>query len=108
MATVVHIRIFPHGAEFAGTGPARLVDLVDDREGAGLPLSCRGGNCGICRVHVLRGAELLEPATARERETLHFARADGDERLGCQLSLRVDARGELELLLSSSAGSAGS
>jgi ferredoxin len=106
MACVVRIRIFPHGAELVGVGPARLLDLIDDREGVGLPVSCRGGNCGICRVRVLRGAELLEQASRRERETLHFAQARAEERLGCQLSLCVDASGLLELELSSTDASA--
>jgi ferredoxin len=108
MAGVVRIRIFPHGAELLGVPPARLIDLIDDREGVGFPLSCRGGNCGVCRVHVLRGADLLEPASRRERETLRSAHAADDERLGCQLNLAPDACGELELALSSSGAAAGS
>jgi ferredoxin len=108
MASVVRIRILPHGAEVLGSGASRLVDLIDDREGVGLPLSCRGGNCAVCRVHVTRGTDLLEPASPRELETLHFARAAADERLGCQLCLRSDARGEVELVLSSTSASAGS
>jgi ferredoxin len=106
MASVVRIRIFPHGTELDCVGPARLVDLIDDREGVGLPLSCRGGTCATCRVRVQRGAELLEPASARERETLHSAGAAADERLGCQLSVCANASGEL--VLSSIGAAAGS
>jgi ferredoxin len=106
MASVVRIRIIPHGIELNCLGPARLIDLIDDLAAGGLPLSCRGGTCATCRVRVERGAELLEPASARERETLHSAGAASDERLGCQLSVCADASGELQL--SSTGAAAGS
>lgn len=109
MACVVRIRILPHGAELSGQGPVRLLDLADEHErAAGLSFSCRGANCGVCRVRVVHGAELLELASTRERDTLRFAHAADDERLGCQLSVRADADGVIELELSSTAASAGS
>jgi ferredoxin len=108
MAAMVRIRVLPHGTEWTAQGPARLLDLLDDRGGAGLPVSCRGANCGICRVRVKRGGDLLEPAAPRELEVLASAGAGGDERLGCQIFLRDQAEGELELSLSSSSASAGS
>lgn len=86
----------------------RLVDLIDDRQGVGLPLACRGATCGICRVHVLQGAELLEPPSRRERERLHYGGSAADERYGCQLSVRADAEGEVTLSVSSSDAPAGS
>jgi ferredoxin len=108
MAAMVRIRIFPHDdAEWTAEGPARLLDLLDDR-GGGLPVSCRGANCGVCRVRVRRGADLLAPAERRERETLDLLHAASDERLGCQVQLRDQADGELVLMLSSSSESAGS
>jgi ferredoxin len=108
MAAMVRIRILPHETEWTAEGPERLLDLLDDGGGGQLPVSCRGANCGVCRVRVLRGADLLEPALPRERETLAAAGARADERLACQLLVSSGAEGELELLLSSSSSSAGS
>lgn len=81
----------------------RLVDAIDDVRGIGLPLSCRGGRCGVCRVRVLSGAAAFEPASAREQESLRFAWALPDERHGCQLVVKED-EGEAELLLSGQTG----
>lgn len=105
---MVRIRILPHLAELTAEGPVRLLDVLDDRGGVGLPLSCRGANCAICRVRVLRGRELLEPPVAREQDTLRANGAGADERLACQICLVSAAHGELELALSSSSASAGS
>jgi ferredoxin len=105
---MVRIRVLPYFAEFTVEGPARLVDVLDDHGGRGLPLSCRGATCAICRVQVRRGQELLEPAAARELETLRGAGAAADERLACQIDLRPDVHGELELALSSTSASVGS
>lgn len=105
---MVRIRILPYLVELAVEGPARLVDVLDEQGGVGPPLSCRGATCAICRVQVRRGEELLEPASARELETLHGAGAAPDERLACQIGLRPDVHGQLELALSSTSASAGS
>ena len=105
---MVRIRILPYLAELTAEGPARLVDVLDDQEGVGLPFACRGATCAICRVRVLRGQELLEPAQRREQETLQAAGAAADERLACQIGLLPAAQGELELAVSSSSASAGS
>ncbi len=105
---MVRIRILPYLGELTAEGPVRLIDVLDDQGNVGLPLSCRGANCAICRVRVLRGQELLEPAAAREQETLRAAGAGADERLACQIGLLPAAHGELELALSSSSASAGS
>lgn len=78
----------------------RLVDVIDDLRGVGLPLSCRGGRCGVCKVRVLSGAESFEPASPREQESLRFSLAAPDERFGCQLTVVAGAEGEAELLLS--------
>lgn len=101
---MVRIRIQPHGQLFDAQGSERLVDVIDDLAGVGLPLACRGGRCGVCRVHVRTGADCFEPAAFREREALRFAYAEPDERMGCQLVLRADADGEVELELSARAG----
>jgi ferredoxin len=66
----------------------RLVDVCD-RESAPVPFSCRSACCGTCRVMVLEGGDLLEPAAEDELEVLD---AFGDDpaavRLACQAQLR--------------------
>lgn len=74
--------------------------MIDDLQAVGLPLACRGARCGVCRVRVLSGASSFEPASPREQESLRFALAAPDERFGCQLTVRAEADGEAELLLS--------
>jgi ferredoxin len=72
-------------------GETRLVDLCD-QESAPVPFSCRSACCGTCRVSVLEGGELLEPAEEDELEVLD---AFGDDpavvRLACQARLRAGA-----------------
>ena len=53
----------------------------------GLPVAsaCSGqGACGKCVMTVLRGADLLEPASGRETAVLAKNGADTNQRLGCQ------------------------
>ena len=64
-------------------GPDRLVDICDEA-GAPVAFSCRDGNCATCRVEVLAGIHLLEPAGAAEREVLDRLSAPANERLACQ------------------------
>jgi ferredoxin len=66
----------------------RLVDVADALPGAGLPSACRHANCGLCRVWVLEGAELLAPPEAPERVLLSRLAAPAGVRLGCQVRLR--------------------
>jgi ferredoxin len=86
--------------ELEAEGDLRLLDLIDEARFVAFPLSCRGAHCGVCRVHVLRGAEHLTEAAPAERETLARLQADADDRLACQLWLRDKSSGELVLRLS--------
>lgn len=65
-----------------------LIDVCDDAR-APVQLSCRGANCGICRVEVLAGAELLDPPRADELEVLRLAGAPPGHRLACQAVVRT-------------------
>ena len=73
------------GCEIAGAAGDRLLDLLDDLSRHGLPLACRGGNCGTCRVRVLHGQDALVPPTAAEQKLLELCGAQRSERLGCQI-----------------------
>jgi ferredoxin len=50
----------------------KSVSLLEHIENAALrsPFGCRVGTCGTCVVEVLKGAELLEPASSMEEDTL--------------------------------------
>lgn len=96
---MLRIRIQPSGALLYSEGRARLIDLIDDTEGTGMPLSCRGARCGICRVRVARGGTSLADAAPDECETLAALGASADERLACQIWLRDAATGEVVLEL---------
>lgn len=66
---------------------ARLVDACDDAR-APVELSCRAANCGTCRVEVVEGTALLEPAGPYERELLAREGAGRAHRLACQAVVR--------------------
>lgn len=69
----------------------RLQDLCDEHPGAGIPFSCRGANCGTCRVDVLEGEALCEAPCHDERSLLARLGSHPRMRLGCQLVLRPGA-----------------
>ncbi|HEX6243945.1 MAG TPA: 2Fe-2S iron-sulfur cluster-binding protein, partial [Polyangiales bacterium] len=91
---MLHIRLEPLGIELTSASDSRLIDLLDDVDDtklvAGVPLSCRGARCGVCRVRVVRGESAIIAPRADERDTLRILGADPDERLACQLELRAD------------------
>jgi 2Fe-2S ferredoxin len=74
--------------EVTSPGGARLVDLCDEKC-AGVPFSCRSASCGTCRVDVLEGAELLEPAEDEELEVLDLF---GDDPARCRLACQIRVR----------------
>ncbi len=71
-------------------GEGRIVDLCDDHR-APIGFWCRSADCGTCRVEVLAGAELLEPAREDERALLGRLAAPPAQRLACQAMLRAGA-----------------
>jgi ferredoxin len=85
-----HIIFELSGFEYAATDGERLLDVLDDSAGHGLPLACRGGNCGTCRVRVLEGESALAQPTAAERKLLDLCGAQRSERLGCQIRVSAD------------------
>jgi 2Fe-2S ferredoxin len=68
-----------------------LIDMCDESS-APVPFSCRSASCGTCRVEVLEGAALLEPAKPAEIEVLHVFGDDPDSvRLACQTRVKAGA-----------------
>ena len=82
------------GIEFRVESGARLLDVLDEVGTHGLPIACRGANCGTCRVRVLQGEHALEPPTAAEQKLLALCGAQRNERLGCQICVSTRSLGE--------------
>jgi len=55
-----------------------------------IEFDCRKADCGICIVHVTKGAENLSGQTPVEKDFLTAMRADPDERLSCQCRVLGD------------------
>ena len=67
----------------------RVIDICDESPRAGVPFSCRGANCGTCRIEVLEGLDLCEPPGQDEADLLEIF-GDGPEmRLGCQMRIKA-------------------
>jgi ferredoxin len=66
----------------------RLLDACDEGR-APVAFSCRSASCGVCRVDVLLGAELLEPPGPDERDVLALFGAGPRERLACQAVVKA-------------------
>lgn len=69
------------------TGGA-VIDICDEHPRSGVPFSCRDANCGTCRVEILEGESMLEPADGDERFLLEHLGNRPGMRLACQLRLR--------------------
>jgi ferredoxin len=65
----------------------RLLDLFDEAA-APMMFSCRAASCGVCRVDVPKGGEILSPPDADERETLDAFGGPDSQRLACQIRIR--------------------
>ena len=89
-----HVILDFEGIELEAPSGARLLDILDDfSTDHGLPLACRGGNCGICRVRILEGEHELEQPAAAELAQLAQYGAQVGERLGCQICVSAKASG---------------
>jgi ferredoxin len=84
-----HVIFEFYGGVFKADSGERLLDVLDDLEGHGLPIACRGGNCGTCRVRVLEGESALVPPAAAEQTLLDLCGAQHNERLGCQIRVQT-------------------
>ena len=99
-ATRVRVRFEPSGLELDVSEGERLLDVVAEHLSLGLPVACRAGNCGICRLRVRAGTAALELPTSLEQRALAELGAGRDERLGCQLRVRaVLTRGREPIVL---------
>jgi ferredoxin len=83
------VRVEPSGHEIVVQADESLLASAL-RQGYRWPTLCHGkGECTICFVKVLAGAEHVNPARPPERERLsECGRDDPDMRLACQLEIR--------------------
>lgn len=77
------------GLEVEVPAGTRVVDVCDEHARAAIPFSCRGANCGTCRVDVSEGLELCEPPSPAELELSAVFRDPPRVRLACQLVVRA-------------------
>ena len=64
-----------------------LADVCDDA-GAAVPFSCRGANCGTCRIEVLEGASELTAPDDEEIRVLELFDRAPSHRLACCVKMR--------------------
>jgi ferredoxin, 2Fe-2S len=84
-----HVRVEPGGHEIlVSAGESLLAAAI--RQGYRWPTQCNGvGECTICFVKMLAGADNVNPAQRAERNRLEeCGRTDPDIRLACQLEVR--------------------
>ncbi len=101
-AAAVRVRLLGPGAAAASLQVAageRVLDALDEQPGLGLPTACRAANCGACLLQVVAGAEALQPPLQRERATLQQLGAGPDQRLGCQICIRMELGSESEAVV---------
>ena len=73
--------------------------LLDELEKQKIVLSfgCRSGSCGVCRVSIHKGLELLGPVGVIEADTLSRCQDGPEVRLACQACFKPGAVGDMEL-----------
>jgi ferredoxin len=83
---------FRHTGAWFRCRPDERVLLAMQRQGrTDIPVGCRGGGCGVCRIQVLEGTYRTGPMSRR-----HVSAEDATE--GCALACRLYATGDLVLV----------
>jgi ferredoxin len=92
MAQRFEIRLEESGEHFSCGDDQRLLHAMLNQGVASIPVGCKGGGCGVCRVQILTG----------EYSTLKMSRnhiSEGDEKEGYALSCRLIPKSNLSLRL---------
>jgi ferredoxin len=92
MAKRFRILVEASGVSFSCSEEERLLHAMQDQGVASIPVGCKGGGCGVCRVQILQG----------EYETRKMSRnhiSETEEREGYALSCRVIPKSNLSLRL---------
>lgn len=78
------------GEEFACDGSKDLLRSMEVLGRRGIPVGCRGGGCGVCKVHVTAGSY---EAGKMSRSCV----SEAEEKAGVVLACKVLPRSDLEL-----------
>lgn len=92
MSRRFEIYVEDRDARFQCGDEQRLLHAMQAQGMASIPVGCRGGGCGVCRIQITRG----------EYETRKMNRdhvTEEDERRGIVLSCRVVPKSDLSLRL---------
>lgn len=92
MAQRFEIRVEESGECFTCGSEERLLHAMQAQGVSSIPVGCKGGGCGVCRVRVLTG----------DYETRKMSRAhvsEEEEQAGYALSCRVIPKSNLSLQL---------
>ena len=84
------IRLCDGHEQFLCDGQRNLLDGMQRLARKGIPLGCRGGGCGVCRVQVLSGCYHCQRMS---REQI----SESDERIGIALACRLYPDSDLEI-----------
>lgn len=88
--TTYTITIEDDGSSYRCTDTRSLLEGMEALGKKGIPVGCRGGGCGVCKVQVLAG-EFTKRVMSRE----HISEAE--EAQGCVLACRVRPTSEVRL-----------
>ena len=92
MARRFEIQVEASDVSFSCGEEQRLLHAMQDQGIASIPVGCKGGGCGVCRVQILQG----------EYETRKMSRnhvSEAEEQEGYALSCRVIPKSNLSLRL---------
>lgn len=87
MATAFRITEIRSGASFACQDAQSVLQAMERQRQRCVPVGCRSGGCGLCKVQVLSGEFACGPMSARHAPAAGRARG---EVLACRLFPRSD------------------
>jgi ferredoxin len=88
--TIHTVTIEDDGSSYRCSDTLTLLEGMESLGKKGIPVGCRGGGCGVCKVHVLSGSY-----TKRVMSREHVS--EQDEAQGCVLACRVRPTSALSL-----------
>ena len=90
MATYYQVTIAETGETFRCLESRTLLEGMEALGKRGIPVGCRNGGCGVCKVHITDGS-YTKRVMSREYVT------EEEEQQGCLLSCRVKPTSDLTL-----------
>jgi ferredoxin len=88
--TIYTVTIEDDGSSYRCSDSLTLLEGMESLGKKGIPVGCRGGGCGVCKVHVLSGSY-----TKRVMSREHVS--EEDEAQGRVLACRVRPTSEVSL-----------